>query len=55
MLQDFCFAANVGCQEEVKNLQQGRGFGTGFLVASNEVVCACSKNEGLWHAPNGLL
>jgi len=49
MLQDFCFAANVGCQEAVKNLQQGLGFGTRFLVASNEVVCTCAKNETFWH------
>jgi len=45
MLQDFCFAANVGCQETAKNLQQSLGFGTGFLVASEEAVRACSKNE----------
>lgn len=50
ILQDFCIAANVGFQEEDKNLQQGLGFGTGFLEASNEVVCACSKKEGLWRA-----
>ncbi|KMK64187.1 hypothetical protein IMCC21224_1190 [Puniceibacterium sp. IMCC21224] len=46
MLQDFCFAANFGYQETVKNLQQGRGFGTGFVTASIEVGCARSKNEG---------
>ena len=40
MLQDFCFAANVGCQEAVKNLQQGLGFGTAEMptLASNPLT-----------------
>tara|TARA_R110002020_G_scaffold332195_2_gene547624 strand:- start:1376 stop:1651 length:276 start_codon:yes stop_codon:yes gene_type:complete len=46
MLQDFCFAANVGCQETAQNLQQGLVFGKGFSAASKEEVCAGSKNEG---------
>jgi hypothetical protein len=43
MLHHFCFAANVGYLETVKIVQQGAGFETGFLVASQKVVCACSK------------
>lgn len=55
MLQDVCFAASVGCQETVKNLQQGLGFGMGFSAAFNEVVCACSKNERIWNGLQALI
>lgn len=45
---EFYYAANVGCHEAVKNLQQCLGFGTGFVTASNEVVFNSSKDEGFW-------
>lgn len=54
MLYDFCFAANIGCQEVIKSLQHGLRLGPRLLAASGEVVRACSKNERLGHSdPSG--
>jgi len=33
MLQEFCFAANGGCLDAARNLQQALGLGTWFVAA----------------------
>jgi len=47
ILPIFCNAANGRYHRKGINLQQLLGFGTGFLVASSEVVYASSINERL--------